>query len=366
MTRSVDERLQRLRERRSGKSDELYIDGKILTESFEKRAGTNATRYALGAMQEVEHRYTQISIEEGERVKHNLTEGLQAKGMSASYHPQGSVPLNVHVKGVSDVDLLAVEPIYLAAPACPGSKKSYLPYTGLGTLQDDVLSLRGHCEEVLSTRFWGANVDTTPAKCIKLSEGSLRRDVDVVPACWHDSVLYQLSLDESERGIIIVNKHTRERITNYPFKYAAKINTKDQETIGGAKMAIRLLKNVKNDDEQELELSSYDIGSLIYHCPSRLITFRPGADLMVLSGTDEWLDDLARDYQYATQLETPDGTRKIIDTTAKWTSLLRLSQDVSELSDAVLGEIGGRLLRQSGSREVLRKQLNDHYIPLAA
>ena len=366
MARSIDDKLQRLRARRTDMANQIFKDGFVQTELFEKRASTNATRYTLGAMQEVEPRYTEISIEEGERVKRNLDEGLKAIGLSAEYRLQGSVPLNVHTRGVSDVDLLAIEPRYLSVSYCSESRKSYLPYDGLGTLQQDILYLRNHCENILKTKFWGAQIDTSHAKCIKLSEGSLRRDVDVVPSAWEDTALYQMSLQETERGIIIVNKHTRERLTNFPFKYMAQINSKDIETSTGAKMAIRLLKNIKNDGDAELEMSSYDLGSLIFQCPSNKITLRPGADLMILSGVDEWFDELVKDRQRAIQLETPDGTRKILDTPEKWASLVRLSQDISELADAVVREIGTTVLYDHSPRDMMRKYLNEHIIPLAA
>lgn len=48
MARSIDDKLQRLLERRTDMANKIFKDGLVQTESFEKRASTDATRYTLG------------------------------------------------------------------------------------------------------------------------------------------------------------------------------------------------------------------------------------------------------------------------------------------------------------------------------
>ena len=52
-----------------------------------------------------------------------------------------------------------------------------------------------------------------------------------------------------------------------------------------AKMAIRLLKNVKSDMDEEISLSSYDIASLMFHCPDNLIQRYVARDLSISQAT---------------------------------------------------------------------------------
>lgn len=364
MPRNFDERLARLRSRRMDDQN-IVLNSQGFGESYEKRATSKATRYALGAMQEVDPRSTQISHEEAEKVERNLKEGLEPEGLFPVFRLQGSVPLNVHIRGVSDVDLLVIEGYYVQCEPCEGSLKSYLPYTGRGELADDVLYLRSKSEEVLARRFWGATVDKSPAKSIQLSDGSFRRKVDVVPSNWFDTKNYQRTLDESQRGVQIVNKYTREHIRNYPFLYIAKIADKAKKTSEGARMGIRLAKNVKNDAEADIALSSYDIGSLIYHCPDYYITHLIARDLMILSGIERWFDELARDYSRASSLMTPDGTRRILDEPVKWEGLLKLSSELTNLAQDVERELASPYDYTPVDRETLRKRLNDNSIPLA-
>ncbi len=230
---------------------------------------------------------------------------------------------------------------------------------------DDVLFLRSKSEEILERRFWGATVDKSPAKSIQLSDGAFRRKVDVVPSNWLDTVNYQRTLVDAHRGIQIVNKYTREHISNYPFVYIAEITSKARQTNEGARMGIRLAKNVKNDAEAEIALSSYDIGSLIYHCPNHYVTHLVARDLMILSGVERWFDELSRDRVRATSLMTPDGTRRILDGTAKWEGLLKLSSELTDLAQAVERELASPYDYAPPDRDTLRKRLNDNAIPLA-
>ena len=45
-------------------------------------------------------------------------------------------------------------------------------------------------------------------------------------------------------------------------------------------MAIKLLKNLKEDSQEELAISSYDIASLIYHYPTSNIRCETARDLV--------------------------------------------------------------------------------------
>ncbi|WP_260683583.1 hypothetical protein [Rhizobium laguerreae] len=123
MARDIGKRLNQLHTRRTG-VDRLgrvaqdtaadVLKKSYLEESWQKRAKDQPyTRYCLGAMQEVDQDYTRISLETAERVGKQLLEGLQAANIPVDFRLQGSVPLNVHIRGVSDVDLLTLETSFL-------------------------------------------------------------------------------------------------------------------------------------------------------------------------------------------------------------------------------------------------------------
>jgi hypothetical protein len=245
------------------------------TESWQKRSNLPYTKYALGAMQEVDQDYTRISRETAERVGGRLDEGLKTAGRAVEFRLQGSVPLNVHIRAVSDVDLLILDANYHTYRV-DGVRKSLGFYTApdYRTSVDVLSTLRKLCESILSSRYYAATVDTSGSKAIKISGGSLPRAVDVVPAHWHDNLEYQLSLQEHARGVRILDLKAKGVVDNLPFLHIKKVNERDAVSVGGLKMAIRLCKQVKADAEEEgktVALPSFDIAAMMYHANTQAL-----------------------------------------------------------------------------------------------
>lgn len=363
MNFGIDDRLSRLRDRRMDSSNDAFRN-QSFTESFEKRTQNKATKYALGAMQEVNRRSTEISKEEAVKVENALSQRLSKHGLTPQFRLQGSVPMNTHIRGVSDVDLLEVYTQYLRYDPGGVSANSYLGVSPGFSVAREVLNMRRITEDELDLHFPAATVDRAHPKSIQLSGGSFRRKVDVVPSHWFDSANYQLYKQEIYRGITIVDKFSGVTTDNYPFLFAHHIHQKALATNEGVRMAIRLLKNLKNDTEDTIKLSSYDIASLMFHCPVQQIMRATARDLLILSGTESWLSGLCGNRYHSEQLMTPDGTRRILDNPEKWTGLCLLSRNLTELSREVDQEIVGPYF--SGYRDLgdVRKNLNESQVPL--
>ncbi len=106
------------------------------------------TKYILDAMAEVPTRSTEISFEEGEKVKKHLEDHLQDYGLSAEFRFQGSVINNTHIRGYSDIDLLVITDKYvtLERPQIPT-----FPYHG--NPLDDLNELRNACVKILREAY---------------------------------------------------------------------------------------------------------------------------------------------------------------------------------------------------------------------
>ena len=177
MARDYSSRLSNLRNRRmafDSSSPSVLAEAmnkSFKSESYETRTSNSASKYALGAMQEVDDAYTQVGLAEADRVGKQLESGLTAEGIAVTFDLQGSVPLNIHIRGASDVDLLALAGDFFTYS--PGGAKAN-QYFSLGgsSVIERMRQLRTRSENVLSTRFWGADVDTSGNKSIKMSGGS--------------------------------------------------------------------------------------------------------------------------------------------------------------------------------------------------
>jgi hypothetical protein len=357
--------LPRLRARRLGTDRGKVSLNETLAkaERYQRRVNTDATRYTLGAMQEVDPEYTNVSNDEGDRVAAALRSGLTTAGRYADFRQQGSVPANTHIRGASDVDLLVLGGVFtydaFGARALAGH---YTPWHG--SIVDDVEGLRNDCETILTRRYYAATVDTSKPKSIRLSDGSLARDIDVVPAHWSDNVTYQSTLAERDRGVCILDRSVPTTLMNLPFLHIDRLDVGDGPTFGGLKMSIRLLKNLKADSTREIDLSSYDMAGIMWNCDAAMLRYRDGHELSVLLGTDQWLEWLVANPAHAAGLNTPDGIRRVLDEPRKFAALAVLAAEVAALRTAVASEWLPLLKSQGSSFAADRRSLlEDVLIP---
>lgn len=389
MARNINQRLVALKARRTGTGDRLDrflaqdhavvtradaqgIAKRLMEEAYEKRATVQPnTRYALGAMEEVGPEYTRISFTTAQRVQDQLESVLSARGRTMGFKLQGSVPANLHIRGVSDVDLLSVDEAFFSydpvgSRARRGDFRSPIKYTALSAL----CSLRGQVEAALKDRFPAANVDVAGSKAVKISGGSLARAVDVVPSHWHDTADYQRSGEEHDRGVRILDKRANALLDNMPFRHIKLIDIRDELSLFGLKKAIRLCKHVKADAAEEgteINLPSFEIAATMYHADLAALRLGVSHELAVLGETQRHLDALACNFDEARKLYVPDGSRRIFDTDAKLQGLRQLSIEVDDLLREVAKEQDYRLASMGAPHLVeSRHAVAKAYVPWAS
>ncbi|PYC29594.1 hypothetical protein DMO17_02545 [Aquipseudomonas alcaligenes] len=332
MSKDIKRRLSDLRSRRQANFTAMdsIVENSVSMESFEARSTGEWARYALGIMQEVAPQYTATTIAEGERVKNQIKNRIST---SVSFEYQGSVPLNVHIRGASDIDILVLLRGYLTYDSSGVEAKKYLGWSGPSGI-DQLAYLRSELEDGLEAAFPEAEVDTSGDKAIGLSGGSLRRKVDVVPSHWHDSATYQASKDKKDREVRIFQKASQSTFNNRPFLHIDKVSEKDRRCNGGAKKIIRMLKNLKADSDtpSSIAVNSYEIAGLVYHFEDQPISLPVYRELALVAATRQQLDRMIANKHWTMGLDTPDGIRKIIDSEVKFNSLSLLRAEVNELA----------------------------------
>ncbi|SPB18905.1 hypothetical protein NOV72_06110 [Caballeronia novacaledonica] len=337
MSTKYSDKLQKLRNRRTPTVKSLTFDSvpRPVMESFETKGKGDATRYALGCMAEVPAEYTKISLRDGQRVADQLT---SQKLYSVETRLQGSVPLNVHIYSSSDVDLLVLAAWFCQVDQPAVQPNSYNFSTGPKSTLKELVDLRAFCETYLAQKYPAAEVDTSGAKAIAVSGGSLARKVDIVPSHWIDTVDYQRLHLEYFRDVAILDKHTHTTLRNSPFRHMMLINAKDKASDESAKKAIRLLKCLCRDADADIGLSSYEIAGLIYHMPDEKLKVNPFFPLVLLGRVDEYLRQLENNPSYAKSLRAPDGSRLILDTTQKINALTALRVELTDTINNVAAD----------------------------
>jgi hypothetical protein len=311
----------------------------LASESWQGRATRQPhTQYTLGAMAAVDADDTRLHVESAEKVGAQLKAGLS---MPLSFRIQGSVALDVHIRRVSDIDLLVLDDRFLTYDTS-GVRANSGHYCGTHlTSLGALLEVRRDTESLLKIKYPAATVDCSGGKCIAMSGGSLARPVDVVPSHWNDTVEYQASQQIHDRGVVILNKKVPEIIRNLPFLHIKRVHDRDAIILGGLKKAIRLTKNVKADAENQATASglpSFDIAALMYHADQSALLLGYSNELAILKEARRFLDWCWVNKAQAGVLRTPDDTRYIMDSSTKWDALLSISSEMDDLAKKVAAE----------------------------
>ena len=373
MAREIGQRLESLKARRSGTDrvaktaqDQFLksLEAATYADSYQKRSpGKQSTEYALGAMQEVGPQYTARSVETAQRVGNQLEKGLSDEGLSVEFRLQGSVPANIHIRGYSDIDLLVLRGDFLTYERAGAlARAGYYSSPTNRSTAEVLLELRASSAKILKATFPAADVDTSGGKAVKISGGSLSRDVDVVPSHWYDNIAYQTSYAEADRGVSIYDRKTYTALENFPFKHIQLLDQRDTATSSGLKKAIRLCKNVKCDADREIALTSFDVASLMYHADLTALARGSVYELGILAEAERFLDFLFHNPGTANALKVPDGSRLILDTQAKRDALTALSLELDALGMEVTKEQTAAYRLYDPDLATVRRVLSETYI----
>jgi len=336
---NYSDRIGRVNARRNGtgstvlaKSASITEDAALLDsviETYRNKTKSRSFQYALVSMQAVDEQYTAISYREAERVAKQIDAALLKRNKFVDVQLQGSLPLNVHLRRVSDVDMLVWPWSFFAFDRFGPAASTYSASTN--SVATEILTLRNECCAAIKSAFPSAKVDDASAKCITVSEGSLLRDIDVVPSVIYKNATFQRTSNDDDRGVQILDKKTFELITNYPFKVRALINAKDNRTGGGCKKAIRLLKNMREDADTPIALSSFNIMSLVYAMQDAHLVHASYYEGKIVASLQNWFYYLAHDETRLRQLDTVGGSRKIVQSSADVAAVSQMSDELSML-----------------------------------
>lgn len=353
-----EKRLKSLKERRQGTREQAIYDSVDAfsannaiqhgvdirkSESFEKLNEVAGIKYTIGAMAAVDPASTRVSISEGNRVADSLIKSLQNSGEYVTKRLQGSVALDIHIKGHSDVDMLIIVANLVCIELPKVNPNAYSPATDPRSLINIAKDLRSKSEIILPINFPRAEVNISGNKSIALEGGSLKRKIDIVPAIWLDTIKYQISGQESDRGIKIYHKTNHEFHLNYPFTHIKMINDRDSLYSGNLKSVIRLFKNMIADMPDYKKriaknLSSYDLAAIAYHMNADL-NVPNYMKLALVEKARAHLALLNKAKLYRDTLDVPDGSRKIFNEEGKTDALEILANEISDLAKAIYEEL---------------------------
>lgn len=328
--KNYDNLYNKMLQRRSG-TDTILEFSNTYREKFSTASG-KTTKYVLGAMTEVSQEYTEATYKEAHRVINHLKRELS----DVRFDFQGSVTNNTHIKGYSDIDILIVTKKYIdyESPAFQSNRYNS-PYRG-NHIQD-LIDIRHNSTKIIEKNFPTVFINKDKPKCIALSGGSLKRDIDLVPSCDWETHEYQRTNFEYHKGIRILDYHKKEKIGNKPFYHNELLRRKDLETNGYYKKAVRLLKNIKEDSDTTIKFSSYDIAAVLYHMGS--VDLNVGnIPLLLVERIYNYMNILILNEVKLKALKVPDESRSIIQKDEDIKALRLLTLEVKDIYEDLKNE----------------------------
>jgi len=321
------------------------VISKALYESLTTTSAQKDYQYMVDAMSPIEPRFTEITFEQGERVRNQLQTHLPV-AIAVQFEYQGSVTNDTHIKRHSDIDLLALHGCFTCVDdgVIPSPSRPYAQSLA------DLISMRAEAAEVLTKKFPEVEVDVAPGKSIRLEGGSLERIIDVVIGNWWDTELWKKHQVKMARGVRILNSKVPTTIKNKPFWHNYEIDSKDNKT-GGLRKVIRLLKTLKYDADPELSISSYDVAALGWNMSDIALTVGENAYLQLAKNARSELKRFIDNDAVRNALIVPNGTRKVFGTDgATLDDLKALHKELDEL----IGRIEyGSLIEKAHGRSLL-------------
>lgn len=335
MKKNYTQRLEKLKKRRL--DDQLQKA--ILSESFSDVRINDSVKYALESMSPIDPNYTKNTYLASENIRNNLTKGLSNKGLSVEYRHQGSVETNTHIKLHSDIDILVFTEKYhnMEPPLTP-----LYPYQGDPLA--DLRELRQESYNVLNSIY--NQVDNSKAKSIQVFPTNPKRKVDVVPANWINTLDYQTTSNEKYRGVHLYNKDNHSREKDFPFLHISNVKAKDSIVNGGLAKLVRLLKTLKVDADYQIDLSSFEITSIVYDMDNFTLTKPKYQELLLLNEGSKQLDKLINNKSHRENLMSPNNKEVVFGTSeSKVVELKKLKLELDELIEDIIEELGKQFKR---------------------
>jgi hypothetical protein len=336
-TLNYSQRLKNLQNRKFNSE----LNESALSKSFDSYDIPENVKYMVESMRPIDKKYNDTTLLASQNVKNHLERELNLH-FDRDYRTQGSVVCGTNIQLHSDVDLLSIIARYhYLHPNLPNP----FPYTASDP-KIDIEQLRDQATKVMKSVY--DKVDDTGRKSIWIYNKNLRRKVDIVFGYWYNSVEYDDNNDEYYRGVELYDFPSRvKQRTDYPFAHIYNVNGKGNNTNDGSRRGIRLLKNLKADSDNEIELSSFQLTTIVHTIEDNKLYHRIGSEWNIARAISEEINILIDSPTYRKQLKSPNGTENPFVDDSTVIELRKLKVDLEELLVDTAKELHSQILNKA-------------------
>lgn len=334
-TLNYRQRLQNIQNRKFDKE----LNESVVSKTFSSREIPENVKYLAESMRKIEQKYNNKTYDAANRVQKHLQDNLNVH-FNRAYKTQGSVITNTNIKVHSDFDLLTIIDKYHYNQ--PGVENSS-DYTASDP-DDDILSLRTQSTKIMKDIY--DEVDTSGTKGISIFNKSLNRKVDIVFCFWYHSKKFIETKDEHYKGIYLYEFPRKNKILDYPFAHINNVNYKGDTTNDGARKGIRLLKNLKADSDEKIDLSSFHLTTIVHSIENNLLNYNFGNEIAIAKAISDKMNILINDPQTRNSVESPNGTETPLTDEKVVPEMKKLKEDLDTLIIDTAKELNSPTVRR--------------------
>jgi hypothetical protein len=315
---------KRLNNLRTRKFDSV-LNESTLSRAFDSYDMPENLKYLMESMRPIDKKYNDITFQASDNVRNHLERELKLH-FGRDYRTQGSVICNTNILLHSDIDLLNIIARYAYLHSeLPNNN----PYEDSDP-EVDIEQLRTQVTKIMKATY--DTVDDSGVKGIWIYNKNLRRKVDIVFAYWFNTADYYKNNDEYYRGIQLYDFHARQRQgADYPFAHSQSVNWKGNNTSDGSRRGIRLLKNLKADSDQKIDLSSFQLTSIVHSIENIRLQYRLGSEWNIAKVVSDEMNMLIEIPTYRKAIKSPNGTEYPFLEESTVTEIKKLKADLDEL-----------------------------------
>lgn len=332
-------RIQNLQDRRFDRE----LQKSVLSESFRRSTLPSSVKYLIESMMPIDEKYNEKTVEAANRVQTHLESKLNLH-FKRDYRSQGSVKTRTNIKVHSDYDLLAIISRYHYNATDVENTNTYTE----SDPTEDIKALRKQSENILDEIY--DIVDKKGKKSISIFNKSLNRKVDVVFCYWYHTKDYYEQNDEYYRGVYLFDFHEEKKIRDFPFAHIQNVNYKGNQTNDGSRKGIRLLKTLRADSEEKIDLSSFHLTTLVHDMENEELYFdKRGKEILIANSISNQLAKVISDPHYRKGIKCPNGTEMPFKDDSILSELIKIKREL----DSLLEDISRELQSPINKRELL-------------
>ena len=323
MAQDYSQKLENLKGRRYDEA----LKEPVLSEAFGKTDYPDSVKYALESMVEIDPAYAYKVYAISKKIHDKLIKSLKKRGYYADYRYQGELKTYSNIMLYGDVELIVIK-----------KEVNDKPHLDVQRLAMELLEiLRGDPDF--------KSIDYSDKTRIRITALKPTCEIDILPSVWVDSLEFKQTKNEIYRGIAEFDFKNKKIKKYLPFLNIARVNSRDQHTNGIFKCLSRLLKTLRADSGERIDLKDSDINAILYAMGDR-INVEHDHLLSQLPKVEKLLDKIQSDASIFQSLASPSGKDKVFgDRPEKQAEVGKLKDALSELIADINEDLSERNLR---------------------